>query len=294
MAEYYRTLILEWRDKEIDRSTLQKAMEEGTIQLLYHEVFSLQARLEEVRPLMVAREIIKDSLFAQALENIARQTDNILEFFDESFENHRFLGSSDAYRNPDVVVVPGCNRPMLDLRVRGAIEYAHDFPDAAVILSGGGFSTASTESSYMKKEFEASGLINKLYTEESSMDTIGNALFSKLLMLSERLLKPGCRIVVVTSSFHTIRAFDCFKRVFNIDGPFPIAVGGVKTLDTGLRKAAAHELTSEYLATNDEGVLGSLKDVPHNDQDILLNLFLYHSLYRNRYDILRQYLGVQG
>lgn len=294
MAEYYRTLLLEWRDKQIEKATLQKEMEQDTIQELYHQIFSIQAKLEGVRPLLTAKNIIDDSLFAQSLNNIAHQLEIILEFFDEWFETHSFLGSHDAYRNPNVIIVLGCHRPVLDIRIRGAIEYAQDFPDAALVLSGGGFSTASTESSYMKKAFEDSGLKNTLYTEETSMDTIGNALFSKFLLLSQHLLKPNCRIVLITSSFHTVRALNYFKQIFNINQPFPLAAKGIKTQDTGLRKTAAHELISEYQASNHEGVLGSLEAVPHNNQDILLNLFLYHKLYLNRYDILRRYLGVRN
>lgn len=55
---------------------------------------------------------------------------------------------------------------------------------------------------------------NKIFLEKKAKDTIGNAVFSKEIMVKKKLCK---NIVVVTSSYHLRRALSVFKHVFGND-----------------------------------------------------------------------------
>ena len=52
---------------------------------------------------------------------------------------------------------------------------------------------------------------NKLLLEENSRDTIGNAVYSKKIVIKHKLPK---NIVVITSNYHLSRALMIFKHVF--------------------------------------------------------------------------------
>lgn len=52
---------------------------------------------------------------------------------------------------------------------------------------------------------------NKLILEEQSRDTIGNAIYSKKIILKQKLPK---NIIVITSNYHLKRALMIFKHIF--------------------------------------------------------------------------------
>jgi uncharacterized SAM-binding protein YcdF (DUF218 family) len=55
---------------------------------------------------------------------------------------------------------------------------------------------------------------NRIFLEKKAKDTIGNAVFSKDIILKKRL---GKNIVVITSGYHLRRALSIFRHVFGTD-----------------------------------------------------------------------------
>lgn len=128
--------------------------------------------------------------------------------------------------------------------------------------------------------------------EDKSMDTLGNALFSKFELIKERRLSKINKVLIFTSHFHTPRALHYFKRIYNSDHARLIAAYGIATEDSNLKKITAHELNSEYQADTGLGIFDTHLNNPIDDQAILLRLFKNHALYQKRYDILKRYLKI--
>ena len=59
--------------------------------------------------------------------------------------------------------------------------------------------------------------------EDKSMDTLGNALFSKFELIQERRLSQIKKVLVFTTNFHTPKALHYFKRIYNSDYAHSIA-----------------------------------------------------------------------
>lgn len=74
----------------------------------------------------------------------------------------------------------------------------------------------------------------KILLERTSMDTIGNAYFSRILFIEPMRLK---RLLVVTSAFHMPRAQKIFRWVYGLKpAPFRWNVKFVSASDGGLEK----------------------------------------------------------
>jgi len=103
-----------------------------------------------------------------------------------------------------------------------------------IILSGG-------HTSHKNPELSEAGLFSdylikkgvprqKLFLEESSLETIGNAVFSKKVLLKRQF---GKNILVITSDYHLPRSLFIFKHVF---GPlYQIDGASCRTLISKLR-----------------------------------------------------------
>ena len=144
----------------------------------------------------------------------------------------------------------------------------------------------------MQMRAREAGLKNPMLIEDKSMDTLGNALFSKFELIQERRLSQIKKVLVYTSNFHTPRALHYFKRIYISDYAHSIVAYGITTEDSDLKKITAHELISEYRADTRLGIFDSHPHNPIDDQAILLKLFKNHDLYQKRYDILERYLKI--
>ena len=100
-------------------------------------------------------------------------------------------------------------------RARAAADLALTRPRDAVIASGGyGLGTPEagpSEAAAMREALVAAGVAtDRVFVEDESRDTIGNALFVALRYLGELRPRP---LVVVTSPSHLPRALAVFARV---------------------------------------------------------------------------------
>lgn len=101
-------------------------------------------------------------------------------------------------------------------RVDKLLENKNIFGSIPVILSGRyGFrieyKPVTAEAGAMKKYLQLAGWLSKIYLEEKSLDTIGNAYFSKQI-----IDKYGWRrLLVITSDYHIKRTRWIFRKIFN-------------------------------------------------------------------------------
>ncbi|WGK68906.1 YdcF family protein [Candidatus Haliotispira prima] len=292
MSSFYYRFLSQLSELDFNDESCQHHLANSSLDDELIKIIDGTKQVRQLESLLSCMKEIPKDLFAKALQNLQEQQDKILYFYEGLFEDKEFIGSDKAYNNPDVIIILGCNKTILDLRVKCAIPYFRAHPDSYAILSGGGFSATETESDYMLTLLEREDIKNKVIQEKVSMDTLGNALFTKLLLKNRNILRPNLKILLVTSSFHAPRAIHYFNTVYNNSESFEIAVKGVKTTDHDLKKLMIHELSTEYQAESTLGIFTGNKKDPVDDTAILVRLFQNHGLYKNRYDILREFLHI--
>ncbi len=150
----------------------------------------------------------------------------------------------DAY--PEIIVVlgggmlaDGTPAPATLARGAAAAELAREHPKAAIICSGShgvGRKPRRSEAASMADLIVDHGIEReRIFLEEESRDTIGNAVY-----VAERYLSAATprRLYVVTSPFHLERSVETFRLIF---GPAWEIVGApsAPALDDGER--AKHE-----------------------------------------------------
>ncbi|MBN1476855.1 YdcF family protein [Candidatus Sumerlaeota bacterium] len=235
--------------------------------------------------------------FTDVRETLSRRRGAILEFYRAHFESHPVLGDTEAHADPDFLFILAC-RDLGDTgtRVDGALPHIRRHGDRPVVLCGGGFGSHMTEAAFMRDRLMAQGVDeSRLILEEDSIDTIGNALFAKLLLRQRGLLPAEGRLLVTTSAFHAVRSFNIFRKVF---GPrFAIAIATVRTTpdEEESLHLADHELASDSQSSREifsfeDFFSGGHREIDAGDDAAMLfQLILHHGFYRHRYDLMRKF-----
>lgn len=299
------------------QDTFHEQLDAGILDNQFEYIFKESSWLEKLKRVSENKDQIK-----QLMEMLLNLKERIIEFYINYFKHNRYIGGEPENFNPDIIIGLGCNNSLglLDERIERIGEISKRYSDAKVLLSGGGFELDGSEASIMARK-----LINnysfdgdRLILEEDSMDTVGNALFSKLLLRSRKELEDIRDILVVTSPFHAVRARALFRNIFGND--FKILVTGHPYhltqenfsgyCDVGMneghrklienlgeecdienirRTIAEHEIRALYRSNK---FFINLGENTGDETSIFYELFLYDSIYSNRYDILRKYRHV--
>lgn len=253
------------------------------------------------------------------IDQLTRLKVDIIEYYIEYFTINRFIGGKPENFAPDIIIGLGCNNSLglLDKRIERIGEMIKVYPDAKLLLSGGGFELSDTEACIMKDALLQNSLLSKgdIILEEDSMDTMGNAIFSKLLLKDRGELQDIKNILVVTSPFHAIRARSLFRNIFgnnynivvtghpfhltqdNFSGYCDLGMNdGHKQLVKDMedmcdienlrQKITEHEIRALYKLNK---IFTDLGENTGDESSLFYELFLYDSIYNSRYDILRKY-----
>lgn len=289
---YYQNYLKHFAKLNFHISQISEWIKRNQIDYIYNALLLAEKEIQFVQPILKELNDPAPELFEHALTNITKQKDTVLSFFESWFENNPFLGDALAFKSPDLAILLGASQTILEHRTQAAIEYLKNYPNIPILFSGGGFSSTESEAVIMQRYAQEAGLKNPMLLEDKSMDTLGNALFSKLELIRGHQLSKINKVLILTSHFHTPRVLHYFQRIYNSDHARSIAAYGIATPNINLRKITAHELTSEYRADTRLGILDTHPKNPIDDQAILLKLFKNHALYQNRYDLLERYLPI--
>lgn len=277
---------------------LVSLIEGGELDEHFQNITEAQAWLGRVRRVYAYADGIQT-----ARDRLEELSDQLIQFYVSYFESREFIGNQAAFDNPRYLIVLGGGTRAMQHRVEKLAELARTRESAAIVLSGGGFGKNTTEA------FDMAGLLNnaklagerRILREEDSLDTVGNAVFVKLLLRLESLLDKGQNVCVVTSRFHAARSFNIFRQVFGPD--YGLAVVGTQTVfdNASELKRAAHELRTDSVSS---GSIFRVPDFttalpddslalnPGDEQAFFMQMLLEHGLYKNRYDLLRKYRDV--
>ena len=223
--------------------------------------------------------------------------EKIVNYYIEYFKTTKNLRKIE---NPDLIIGLGCKNGLgfLDKRIEVVGELVEAYPKARILLSGGGVGVFHTEAKEMFERLKEKFNLNQelVLLEEDSLDTLGNIVFSKLLLKKLDLLEEIKKIVVVTSPFHAIRVHSLFSRVFPKKIEFEVRghdfyLSEIHSENT-TKKIVENEIRSLYRSDRIFNIV-NLKEEEHrlevDETSIFYQMLLYHDLYKNRHDILRKY-----
>lgn len=247
-----------------------------------------------------AREIKKlgTPIPEKLLNMLEKLKERIINYYIEYLKTNREI---KKIKDPDLIIGLGCSNRLgfLDKRVEILGTLIEKFPEARILLSGGGMGVLKTEAREMLEKLKKNYKIDEklLILEEDSLDTLGNIVFSKLLLKKMNILCGLEKIIVVTSPFHVIRVHSLFSRVFSKEISFEIRghdyhLSKVSSEITS-RKIIENEIKSLYRSDRIFNIVNLKEEKKNNfegdETSIFYQMLLYHDLYKNRQDILRKY-----
>lgn len=220
---------------------------------------------------------------------------NDLLVFNKRDVENTITSCEPRINSSEIVIVLGCkDKNEQSKRVNNAIYYVTNSSQnvKAVLFSGGGYNINKSEAQLMNEEFASKCKLNiPIYCEEDSMDTVGNALFSRHTIDSNLLhsLNKQYIIKVFTSTFHVKRTYEIFAHVFD-----PSSLTVIGSNDYGFNDSLIEsELKSTILSDNSIFTIKcgeNANKLTHNDWKMsMIQLFLNHDLYKKRYDLMRKY-----
>ncbi len=285
----------------LDDDTIHKLLLSGKLDDRYIDIESVLEWLGQLAKLLPNEQ---KKLLEKARRNLESNCQQIISEYANYFQEHDHIGD-ELQAPPDYVIILGANdSAVLETRVQKGVETARKYPNAKFILSGGGIWTGETEAQKMQGIFEKQcdgGC--EIYKEEDSLDTIGNALFSKLFIVQNGWGLQNRSIMVITSDYHAIRVLSIFKRVF--DPKTRIIVEVIRT-PSFEKQHILPELTIKEMSTahhsnfsifrpeaslirleQDENL--SEQENTWDESEIFYHMLMKHDMYRNRFDLLRKY-----
>ncbi|MEI6857330.1 YdcF family protein [Psychrilyobacter sp.] len=224
--------------------------------------------------------------------------ERIIDYYIEYLKTNREV---KEIKDPDLIIGLGCSNGLgfLDKRIEVLGDLVENFPKAKILLSGGGMGVLKTEAREMLEKLKKNYKVDEelVILEEDSLDTLGNIVFSKLLLKKMNMLNGIDKIIVVTSPFHVIRVHSLFSRVFPKKISFEIREHDyyLNKVDSNIttRKIIENEIKSLYRSDGIFNIV-NLKEEKKNsfevdETSIFYQMLLYQDLYKNRRDILRKY-----
>ncbi|PWU11887.1 MAG: hypothetical protein C5B47_00210 [Verrucomicrobia bacterium] len=232
----------------------------------------------------------KPDLSTAAIDHLQDLSQQIRAFY-KSYISTEILGDKEAYEKPDLIIILGAGGAQtLEERTQSALPLIKRFPEAKVLVSGGGRGIR-LESEEMRRMLVEKGVDGARVIEESdSLDTLGNAVFSKLVMSQQKI--AARTILLVTSDFHAPRALLIFKsilggnaRIAAVLAPHP-ASDSEQRIDKELKNGA--ESLREMLSY--QKIPGAITARRIEDpSSALYQMVIHHDLYKNRWDLIRKY-----
>lgn len=293
---YFEQLIKKILKWSYDTDHLYQLREDSALDEHYKNLLDAELLLKKLSAFFSSEESEK------AQQRLANLQEEVIDFYLSSFQDFAYVGSDEAYRQPNLIIGLGCKQPNLELRGKGLAKLAKEHSKVDLLLSGAGYDLDNAESRWLGAFLTKSGVTEeRMLYEEDAMDTIGNAILSKLYLKKlKRLSKIKC-IIILTSGFHANRTLNIFNKVFDKDTKIAVAGVGSDNSSTLVRCRVIGELKSDAISSEQifrsrnifETSSLQSEDIPEGDEIALFyQLLMNHDLYKRRFDLLRKYKSV--
>ena len=290
---YFKDLIQKILGWSYETDYLHRLREDSALDEHYTNLLDAEKLLQELSSFDPSEDSEK------ARQKLTKLQNEVINFYLSSFQNFAHIGSDRAYKKPDLIIGLGCKQPNLELRGEGLVKLAKEHPAVDLLLSGAGYALDDAESRWLGAFLAEAGIAKeRMLYEEDAMDTIGNAVFSKLYLKKLGRLSKIKNITVLTSGFHANRTLNIFNKVFDESTHIAVAGVGSDTTSELIRRRVIGELKSD--AVSSEQIFRSRnffetnslqsEDIPEGDEVALFyQLLMHHGLYKRRFDLLRKY-----
>ncbi|MGF1683302.1 YdcF family protein [Photobacterium minamisatsumaniensis] len=286
---YYLRLVVELKNVKINKNEVFDLIKSYRLDVFYFDLLYKTTELRKVKRYLIESGIIIEKDISLALSQSNYTLSYLLSCLVEWYGDRNYIGNTESFLNPDIIIILGADsHENLFPRIEKSEKIIKDNPNSILVLSGGGFSLSESESRTMLTYVESYGITNEIILEEDSMDTIGNAFFSKLKLEKHALQHSKSKVLVITSAFHSLRSHRYFDLI--LGDRWKVATHGVRTIfnECEIKKRNVHELSTQKQAEN---ILKFIENEKTNNNDLILKLFFEHDLYKNRYDLLRKFLS---
>lgn len=186
---------------------------------IYSCLCDLKRQAEQFRSMLVSTDSLHKQLSALIAAVKAAQYEIVRRVHIEA--NDIAVGDELAAEVPVVLVVLGCKIDSTQKERVGLAYEEHQKLRSSnrvvkcIVFSGGGTSGVQSEAAAMREmwmSLSANDDQTLLFCEEDSLDTVGNAVFTKLLIREH--IDRTAHIRVITSKYHAPRSLAIFRRVF--------------------------------------------------------------------------------
>lgn len=228
------------------------------------------------------------SQIIDARDNLQELSKNIRTFY-EDYVKTSWIGEQAAWEHPDIIVILGANRTVLEQRLTYALTLINKFPAVPIVLSGGGRSF-ELEAAVMRDYLQRHNVTNPLIMETDSLDTVGNAVFTDFALKENHL--SGKSILLITSSFHGPRSLFLFQNILPPDYRLAVALAPYDREDLSVRiDSELRQMATSIDTLLHWGMLpGQTQAKPiKNACDVLFQMQSQHKLYLSRWDLARKY-----
>ena len=292
LPEPFRQRLQAVIDRNLDLATLEKLdAAEPALADLYGAIKGENRWAARLKPMLG-----DDPLITRACAVLDGQARQILAFCRQRLEPG-FLGEAEAFRAPDLIVILGASPAALEGRLQVALGLAERFPSVPIIASGGGRTLASEAEGMTRFLVDHGVPPGQLFREDLSLDTVGNAVFSKLLIQEHGL--AHAKVLVVTSAFHGLRSLFLFRKVFGPASAVAVALARnpegaaelERRLDDELTQLSATARNMFQLSPEAGTEFGAGSRFDGDERAILDQMLLDHDLYKYRWELARRFNG---
>lgn len=252
---------------------------------------ALYTQLEQQRKWVHDLQAFTDinSEIVDAGNNLQRIVNCIHKFY-ANYLKKNWIGEEMAWQYPDIIVILGAHRALLEQRLAFALTIIRKNPAVPIILSGGG-RTYELEAGIMLDFLQKNNVMNPMVMETDSLDTVGNAVFTDFKLKENNI--TGKSILIITSSFHGPISLFLFQKILSSDYNLAVALAPYDAED--FRVKIDHELRQQAIINDTllhwEALPGQAQSRPvHNSYDVLYQMFTHHELYLARWDLARKYI----
>lgn len=254
---------------------------------------------EEIELILINNKLI------EIYEKLEIHLHFLLEFYKNCYSNNLYITNQNKKKKYDLFIVLGNkNESICKKRVDGLINKLEKIDEKPIILFSG-----KNECNIMKNYFlkKYGNYENDIILENYSLDTVGNAIFSRLEVIKYQIENnkklKNLNIGLFSSSYHSIRSFHLFQKVFtNNDNITSFFINVDEVINTSILN---NELKNDFISGNEifsfneNFIFNNFQKISiieidnGNIETFLLNLLVHHGLYKGKlhyYNIFKKYL----
>jgi len=253
----------------------------------------------EIKWLREIKFITKEREHKELLDTLEKLRDEVLQHYFHFFREN--IQIDDGYINfaPKVIIIMAGspNKSFIKERVERTVSALKDYPDAKILVSKAGEKHTPEE---LRDLLSREGNIEKdrILLETDSLDVMGSALFTKLLLKQNDKISAIKDILIIASPYQIINSTSLFQKIYGDNFRIRVASHSISGIDfTEIDQERETSLTfRKNLVLKELGKLYGYsqlldigKFIKGDESYFFFQMLIYHDLYRSKFYLLRKY-----